>query len=440
MRFTKTDYSFIPVVGFYIGIALILSLSFTSKAFSERIFFAGYKGGFYIKSEEEGGMELRLGGAFQGDYRYYNESQRADNRFDIRRARLVFRGKLTRWIRFGMEYEFQGNETDNLLDAWAEGVNGNHALRFGQYKQPFSLEWQTRDKATYFAERSMANSLSPKRDIGLMLHGSLFMNSVHYATGFFNGDGEDGSTRGNQEDGPELAGRLTLSPFKALPVSWLNTFQIGGSATYAKIDTANVSLHIKSTGMGGSSRNIYELSHNTKFGVLQSVDKRIRAGLEAAWAIGSVAVTGEYIHLKYTDLEPAGEPPTNADFSSWYTSFLWNITGEPVVISKGVLKPVYPHRFFNPDEGTWGAFCLGIRAGNFSGDKDWINPASYVSTENADAYSLALNWVLFPMCRIIIDYTHTDLSDPIRVRVLPDGEVDYIEKENVITARFSIDF
>ena len=51
---------------------------------------------------------------------------------------------------------------------------------------------------------------------------------------------------------------------------------------------------------------------------------------------------------------------------------------------------------FNPQEGTWGAFCLAVRKEHFHGDPDWINPASHVSVETADAYSLALNWVLYP--------------------------------------------
>jgi hypothetical protein len=60
--------------------------------------------------------------------------------------------------------------------------------------------------------------------------------------------------------------------------------------------------------------------------------------------------------------------------------------------------------------------------------------------ETADAYSVALNWVLYPMARLILDFTHTDLSDPIRSRILMDGEAEYIETENVATLRFSIDF
>ncbi|SLM32147.1 exported hypothetical protein [Desulfamplus magnetovallimortis] len=121
-------------------IVILMVLSISATAFAERIFFAGYKGGFYIKSEEEGGIEMRLGGSFQSDYHYYNEEERSDNRFDIRRARLIFNGQLTRWFRFGMEYEFQGNETSNLVDAFGEFVYGTSGIRFGQFKEPFSLE------------------------------------------------------------------------------------------------------------------------------------------------------------------------------------------------------------------------------------------------------------------------------------------------------------
>jgi phosphate-selective porin OprO/OprP len=414
---------------------------FIRDATAERIYFAGYKGGFYIKSEEEGGMELRLGGAFQIDYRHYGEEQRADNRFDIRRARLVFRGQLTRWFLFGLEYEFQGNETSNLVDAFGEAVvSGLHGLRFGQFKEPFSLEWQTLDKAFYFAERSMGYYLTPMRDIGVMQHGSFCQDGVNYAIGLFNGDGDDGSTGGSYHDEPEIAARLVVKPLKVVPLNALKSFQIGGSATYAKIDTGNVDLSVKSTGMVGTTRNLYVLGHDTKFGVLQDADERIRGAIEMGWTWGPLALQGEYIHLKYTGLEPVTDLPRDAEFSSWYASVAYYLTGEHQVLAGGVMKPIYPKRFFNPTEGTFGALCLAARMEHFSGDETWIKEDTFVSVREADAISVAANWILYPMVRIILDYTHTDFSDPIRARVNPDGSVDYIEKENVITLRFSIDF
>ncbi len=410
------------------------------EAQAERIFFAGYKDGFYIRSEEEGGMELRLGGSFQADYRYYAEEERADNRFDIRRARLRFRGQLTQYFRFGMEYEFEGNETDNLVDAYGEAVFDPSALRFGQFKEPFSLEWQSADKAQHFSERSMGYYLGPKRDIGIMLHGSLFQDRMMFAAGLFNGDGDDGSASGPEEDSPEMATRVTVSPFKRSLSPWLTGFQFGASATYAQIDPLNVDLRVKSTGMVGTDTNLYVLTHNTKFGVIHDAGSRRRVGVEAAWAAGPVIFQGEYFRLTYTDLVTAGDNPPDADFTSWYASAVWCISGERPILSKGIVKPIYPDNFFNPQEGTWGAFCLAARIDHFSGDENWINPASFVSVREADAYSLALNWVLFPMARVVLDFTHTNLSEPVRVRVLPDGSADYIDAENVITCRFSLDF
>jgi phosphate-selective porin OprO/OprP len=419
---------------------LFLLEGYFATAEAERIFFAGYKGGFYIRSEEEGGMELRLGGAFQADYRHYLESQRADNRFDIRRARLKFAGSITRWFRFGLEYEFQGSETSNLVDAFGEGVHGGQALRMGQFKVPFSLEWQTRDKGLYFAERSFGYCLGPERDVGVMLHGSLLTDTLHYGVGLFNGDGEDGSSRGSQEDDPELAGRAALAPFGQTSLEWLRGVHLGASATYATIDTANIDVKVKSVGMAGTNRNIYVLGHNTKFGVIQDVGDRRRLGLEAAYTLGPFALMGEFTQLHYSDLKPAGSATRDADFSAWYISAVLCLTGEPIVISGGKMKPLYPRRFFNPGEGTYGALCLAVRMEQFQGDEEWINPEAYVSVEGAQAYSLALNWILFPMQRLVFDFSHTSLSDPIRVRVQPDGSVDYIEEENVFTLRFSLDF
>jgi len=424
---------------FIFAVGLMVSMS-SENALGEQVFSAGYNEGFYVKSQEEGGMEVRLGGSFQADYRLYAEGERADNRFDIRRARMNFIGLLTKWFRFGMEYEFQGNETNNLVDAYGEAVFGRHSLRFGQFKEPFSLQWQTANKGIWFAERSMGYHLGPTRDVGIMLHGSLLKKSVFYAAGIFNGDGNDGLTSGSEHDEPEAVARIVISPFKTISNRMLNSFQFGLSGAYARIEPLNVDLTLKTTGMEGLSRSIYVLSHNTKFGVLQDTGNRVRVGLETAWAFRSLVVQGEYFHLKFTDLEAAGSPPADADFYSWYVSALWWFTGEEPLLADGAMKPVNPKENFNPDKGTFGAVGLGLRFNHFNGDENWINPAARVSVRDADAISAALNWALFPMHRFIIDYTHTAFSDSIRTRVRPDGRVDYVDEENVVTVRFSIDF
>jgi phosphate-selective porin len=116
------------------------------------------------------------------------------------------------------------------------------------------------------------------------------------------------------------------------------------------------------------------------------------------------------------------------------------VTGEHFALKQGALLPIHPDRYFNPEDGTWGALVVAVRYDHFQGDKEWINPEAQVSVEQADAISLALNWVLFPMVRVIGDVTHTTFSDEIRVRVQPDGTVDTIDEENVFTLRLCMDF
>jgi phosphate-selective porin OprO/OprP len=420
-------------------VSIILMTILSGEAFADSVSSAGSTSGFSILSENLGGTDLLLGGSFWLDYRAYAESQRADNRFDIRRARLNVSGQLTRWFRYFLEYEFEGNEINHMKDAYGEfGTGSILAVRLGQFKEPFSLEWQTSDKAQWFAERSMGNSLTPGRDVGLMLKGSVAQDSFYYGIGLFNGDGLDDSSSGSQ-DSPEIASRIALKPFGTTSSTLLKDFQIGVSGSYAKIDTSNIDLKVKSTGMAGLSRSLYVLSHDTKFGVFQDVDTRKRYGIEAAWIDGPYAITGEYTALKYSGLTTATIQPKNADFSSWYISMAYCLTGENFSLAGGVANPINPKKIFDPDKGTYGAIVVAARVDHFNGDHEWITQGENVSVRDADALSVAATWILSPMLKVMIDYTYTDLSDPIRVRVNPNGSIEYINRENVFTLRFMMD-
>ena len=103
------------------------------------------------------------------------------------------------------------------------------------------------------------------------------------------------------------------------------------------------------------------LGHNTKFGVLQDVGNRYRAGAEAAWSMGPLAFAGEYLVLKYTELETVSQRH-DAEFSSWYLSGAYCLTGEHFSLAGGTVNPIHPNRFFDPKENTWGAFIQIGRA------------------------------------------------------------------------------
>jgi phosphate-selective porin OprO and OprP len=396
--------------------------------------------GIYIKvpsmSEPS---QFFLGGLLQSQYRYYTDDDREDNGFDIRRAQVELTGLFTEWIKFDIKGEFKNNTSNHLLDAYGEVSYQNHFVRLGQYKKPFSLEQLTEESALCFAERSMGYYLSPHRGAGIGYKG-MFTPYLFCSAGLFNTEEDPSTTSGNEHDSPEAVGRILFKPFAGINDQSLGMLQFGGSASYASLNLSDMEFSVKSTGMFDTNLNVYVLTHDTKFGVLQDVDDRYRYGFESSWSLQPLLFQAEYVHLTYTSLKPAGGPSKDAVFSTWYVSAIYWLTGESTEFDISTPLPVKPLHPFNPGNSCFGAFGLAARFDHFNGDDDWINPDAYVSVRDADGTSLAFNWVLFPMHRIILDYTHTEFSDPIRVRVKPDGSIDYIDKENVITVRYTIDF
>jgi len=420
---------------------LLITIAIPAGAADSIKVVTGYQDGFYIRSEDPNGPMLKIGGTLWGEYHYYGEKDRADNRFDIRKARIRTSGQLVNWLQYYAEYEFDGDSTKHMTDVYVDWlVSKPVRLRGGQFKEPYSLEWQTPDRAIFFAERSMGYYLSPKRDVGLMATGGFYKDMFNFGVGVFNGNGEDGSARGSRHDEMDVTARLVVKPFAATSIAAIKQFQVGASGATKKIDASTIDFKEKTSGMVGTSLNAYVLNANTKFGIIQDADLRQRFGLEAAWAYGPFAVSGEYEHLKYTGLKPANSRAINAIFYTWYAMAAWCITGEPISLAGGVVNPVVPKNNFKPSEGKYGAVAVALRTDHFIGDPDWIKEGENVSTRRADAFSGAVNWYLLPMHKLLFDFTYTSLKDPIRVRVNDDGSIDYIDKESVATLRYCLDF
>ncbi|EFK05646.1 conserved domain protein [delta proteobacterium NaphS2] len=110
---------------------------------------AVFDDGFYLRSREKDLFELRVGGLLQVDYRYFNYEGNADpdnNKFDIRRSRLLLAGRLYERFSYKFQYEFQGAGSRKLLDAYGNALVLPYLqLRAGQFKEPFSLEQYTPD-------------------------------------------------------------------------------------------------------------------------------------------------------------------------------------------------------------------------------------------------------------------------------------------------------
>ena len=253
---------------------------------------ASHEDGFCLSTLEPDLFSLCLGGLLQADYRYfdYDTADPNENKFDLRRVRLHLRGQALGLFDYKFEYEFQGANSRNLLDAYADAHLFPYAsFRIGQFKEPFSLEHCTLDSLGFFAERSMGYYLTPRRDLGLMAHASLWEDRINYGLGMFNGDGLDDAEVGNVDD-PEFTARATLMPFKdwGWGTSLLHGFQVGGSFSYANIDHTNVEIHVKTTGL----TEFFDVASRAKFNIIRQANNRSRYGAEVAWVWGPLAVVG----------------------------------------------------------------------------------------------------------------------------------------------------
>lgn len=399
---------------------------------------ARYNNGFCLAGPDEKIPSLCIGGLLQADYRYFNyDNEDPDkNEFDLRRVRMLLKGSMLRHFDYKFEYEFEGAGSRRLLDAYVDAnLLTNASFRVGQFKTPYSFEWQTKDKNLVFAERSMGVFLTPGRDLGVMVHGSLWQDAMEFCIGLFNGDGFDDATTGD-EDTPEWVGRLIVSPFKNWKHPELEHLQFGGSFSYSKIDRTNVNVTVRTTGL----TPFFEVASSAKFNIIRDVEDRTRYGAEFAWAYGPLLLNGEYYQLNFKDITTSSDQ-FNTNLEDYYISLLWMLTGEEPMLQSGFLQPIQPNQSIW--EGGWGGLGLAVRYDVFEADESVYDNLIIVgnSVAEAKAYSVALNWYLDPFVKIILDYTRTDFDQPLLIARDPiNGTAIYSEKEDVITTRFQFGF
>jgi len=400
---------------------------------------ATFDDGFWVRTREKDLFSMRIGTLLQADYRYFNYENDEDpdkNKFDIRRARLILEGHLLDRFSYKFQYEFQGAGSRRLMDAYVDTrILPYLSVRVGQFKTPFGFEQYSADKNIPFAERSMGFLLTPLRDVGLMAHGSFWDKRANYGLGLFNGDGVDDSV-GGDEDSPGFVGRVVLTPFKDLGNSFWDGLQFGGSFSYAKVDRNNVNIKAKTTGL----TTFFDVNASAKFNIIREAKSQTRYGAELAWAYGPLLAWGEYINLKFSDVQTSSDQ-FNISVTDYYGALLWMVTGERPSIKDGKIQPIRPRR--NLWQGGWGALGLAVRYDSFdAGDSayDYLIQEG-ISVRKATGYTVALNWYLNPYVRLLIDATRTDFDRPLLIDRDPlTGEAIYAEREDVFTGRFQLQF
>ncbi len=399
---------------------------------------AYYDDGFCLGSGDKEDLSLCFNSFLQADYRYfdYDDEDPQKDKFDLRRVRLALSGRLLKRFGYKFEYEFQGAGSRRLMDAYLDSeIMPFASLRVGQFKEPFGLEQVSDDEIVPFAERSMGYYLTPQRDVGAMLFGAFLNKRLSYAFGFFNGDGPDDSTGGNN-DAPEITGRIGVSPFKGINFGPLENLHLGISASRAEMDASNVQINIKTTGL----TSFFDVASAAKFNIIRDADSRSRYAAEIGWAYGPLLAYGEYTKMDVKGIATSAEK-FDAGMTDYYGALLWMLTGERPELAGGRILPIVPRKSLW--EGGWGGLGLAVRYDLFEAEEsvyDYLIREGN-SVRRAEAYSVALNWFLNRHVKFIVDFTRTDFDRPLLIARDPlSGTAIYCDKEDVITARFQMGF
>jgi len=234
---------------------------------------------------------IQIAGYTQVRYQNLEEAGKKSG-FDIRRARLDFKGSISPYFGYRLQPDFAGTSTGafaKLLDAYAEVRLADYFnLTIGQQKIALSYENQISDNKSESIDRSqVVEALVARgkdvignhngRDIGIQANGSLFAINgrplLDYYVGLYNGAGVNVAVDNNLSK--DVAARLFLHPMAGLDL---------GASYYDGVGNYLVNSTDKATRNKG----------------------RTRVGAELSYAWQNLSLYGEYIKGKDNVINKAG--------------------------------------------------------------------------------------------------------------------------------------
>lgn len=339
----------------------------------------------------DGQFSMRLRGRLQMDGAVYNEDEaQLGDGTEIRRAYLGVQGKVYGDWRYIVRFNFAPGDSVSANDIYLRYAGFERGdVTLGHFKEPFSLEQLTSDNYITFMERSLADTFTPKRNlgIGLATHGPASRGGWSAAAGLFGEGFDSDETDENEEEvssGYGLTGRATFAPIARKG----RVLHVGASVSHRE---TNDNEQIRFRARPESHVTNVRLVDTDE---LDSVDSLTPYGVEAAGVWGPVSLQGEYMSAA-VDSGPNGDP----DFSGWYVYGSYILTGEsrPYSAASGTFGGVKPDRPFALAGGP-GAWELGLRLSSID-----LQDAKVDGGEEQDL-TAGVNWYVNSNIRFMANY------------------------------------
>jgi phosphate-selective porin OprO/OprP len=316
----------------------------------------GYDEGFFIRTAD-GNFSLRFNGRIATNFLFSEPHSSTPNTQTIDRARLGFDATFYKYFRVRLENEFSSgsllSSSSGLRDAFiAVTPMPQINLQAGQFPVPLSYELILSKKYSNFVERAAVvnDTVSPRRDVGVVAYGQFANKLVQYHLGAMNGAGQNVVDNNSDKD---LVAHLVVAPFVNDGPEHLRGFNVGSGVTWGHQPGETVSSGKSTT---SSLKGLTETGF-TFFPAVTRHGDRVRWGTHAAWLDGPFSVVSEYIQT-----EEARDALGNkgSDLPSLYTDGAyidgtWLITGETKPYNARIRpkRPLWDLK--NPGPGAWEA-------------------------------------------------------------------------------------
>jgi phosphate-selective porin OprO/OprP len=363
------------------------------------------KDGFWLRSADND-YQIRIGGVIQADARVYPDKTTptsATDSFVMRKVRPVLEGVFLQNIGFRLMPDF-GNGTTVLQDAYLElMLDKAFNIRAGKFKAPFGLERLQQDVDTEFVERGLPTNLSPNRDTGIQLGGSVLTGTLSYQVGVFNGVPDNSTTDGDTNDEKDLVARLFAEPFRNGD-SWLSGLGIG--VAYA---------HGVQTGMATSSNlATYKTVGQENFFVFNTGafadGERTKLAPQFYYYNGPFGMLGEYVDSRQAVTRATNQ--RDFDSKAWQLNGFWVLTGEDASFRNPT--PRKPYAGSNPGMGAvelvtrYGVQTINESA--FAGTAATRLADPNVSAREARNAGIGVNWYFNRNFKMQANYDQTEFN------------------------------
>ncbi|MFU8877036.1 MAG: OprO/OprP family phosphate-selective porin [Wenzhouxiangellaceae bacterium] len=276
-------------------------------------------------------MEINPRGRFHLDFAVHDEDERElGDKFRVRRARLGLSGKVAEDWRFQVEYDFAENSTQ-ARDVYLRYTGFSYGdITIGHFKVPFGLEELISSNNISNIERSLpVTTFAQSRRVGVgwSNSGEQWGASV---MGFGQGSGSAVRSDDSADEGLGIGGRFYYNPV----IDSNTVIHLGIAGTWEEPENSQldqVRLRTRPESRPTGARLI-------DTGNIGNVSSIAQLGLEAAWRSGPWSLQGEWMRSDIS--RKSGSP--DVDFSGWYVSGSWVLTGESRGYRDGVFRGVSP--------------------------------------------------------------------------------------------------